>query len=103
MIIYNITCSMDPDISEGWLKWMKEFHIPDVMQCGIFQTAKINKVISEKEEISTYAIQYSCHTMKDLHKYQAHFANKLQKEHAKRYGNKVDTFRTLLEVIDSFE
>ena len=103
MIIYNITCSMDPDVSEGWLEWMREIHIPDVMQFGVFQTARINKVISEKEDMSTYAIQYSCKNMKDLHKYQVRFASKLQKEHKKRYGNKVITFRTLLEVIDSFE
>ena len=102
MIIYNVTCSVDPSVSEDWLQWIKDVHIPDVMECGIFKKAQINKVLSEKERGITYAIQYSCETMKDLHHYQVNFAPQLQKKHIKKYGDKVVAFRTLLEVVEKF-
>ena len=100
MIIYNVTCSVEPSVSEDWLKWMKETHIPDVMESGFFKTVQINKVLSEKGEGETYAIQYFCERMKDLHNYQVNFASALQKKHTDKYGEKVVSFRTLLEVID---
>ena len=37
MIIYNITVSIiDQNIHQNWLKWMKEIHIPEVMDTGFF-------------------------------------------------------------------
>ena len=102
MIIYNVTCSVDPSVSEEWLQWMRETHIPDVMESGIFKAAQINKVLSEKDGGITYAIQYSCESMKDLHHYQVNFAPQLQRKHSQRYGDKVVSFRTLLEVVESF-
>jgi len=30
MILYNVTVSIDPEIAEEWLTWMREVHIPDV-------------------------------------------------------------------------
>lgn len=100
MIIYNITCSVDPDISDEWLRWMQDHHIPKVMNTGIFIETQINRVISDqKDELVTYAIQYTCKSMKDLHKYQIKFAPSLQKDHIDKYGSKVVVFRTLLDVI----
>lgn len=94
---------MDSSISEDWVKWMTKIHIPDVMKSRCFQMAQINKVISEKEESITYAVQYLCKSIKDLHKYQVYYADKLQKNHTDQYGDKVVAFRTLLEVIESFD
>ena len=101
MIIYNVTCSVDANISEEWLRWMKDHHIPKVMNTGIFIETQINRVISdERNKLVTYAIQYTCKTMKDLHRYQVKFAPSLQKDHSDKYGSKVVAFRTLLDVID---
>jgi hypothetical protein len=81
---------------------MREIHIPDVMECGIFKEAQINKVLSEKDGGITYAIQYSCESMKDLHHYQVNFAPQLQKKHSQKYWDKVLAFRTLMEVIQEY-
>ena len=102
MIIYNVTCSVDPSVSEEWLQWMREIHILDVMECGVFKSAQINKVLSEKDGGITYAIQYSCDSMKDLHNYQVNFATQLQKKHIQKYEDKVVAFRTLLELVECF-
>ena len=99
MIIYNVTCNVEVSVSEDWLQWIKKIHIPAVIQTGCFHTAKIHQVISENENGVTYAIQYSCYNMKNLHKYQSDFALELQKEHQLWYGDHVTTFRTLLDQV----
>jgi hypothetical protein len=34
MILYNVTVSVDPEIHDEWLAWMKSKHIPDVLATG---------------------------------------------------------------------
>ena len=99
MIVYSVTVNIEQVIHEDWLAWMKNKHIPDVMGTGIFQEQRLLKVISrdEEEEGITYNIQYKCPTMADLHRYQSHYAPKLQAEHNERYKDKFVAFRTLLE------
>lgn len=99
MIIYSVTVNVEDDIQEDWLKWMKEIHIPAVMDTGLFLDNTLLRVISHKPEETgtTYNIQYSCSTMKELHQYQAKHALALQKEHSNRYEGKFVAFRTLLE------
>lgn len=102
MIIYNVTCNVENEILQDWLKWMVDVHIPDVMQTGFFLEANINKVISSNDDGTTYAISYSCESMKKLHQYQIKFSSELQKKHIERYGEKVVSFRTILELIRKF-
>jgi hypothetical protein len=101
MILYNITVNVEDGIHSDWFKWMKETHIPDVMNTGMFIENKMLKLLSQlpDEEGTTYAIQYFCTSLEDLEHYQQNFAPKLQEDYLKRYGNKVVAFRTILEVI----
>jgi len=99
MIIYNVTVNIDNDVREEWLQWMKEEHIPDVMNTGYFTEYRICRVLVEEEQGTTYSIQYTCANMKDLEDYKSKHAPRLQKEVADKYGDKLVAFRTLLEVI----
>ena len=103
MIIYNVTCNVEYSVSEDWQKYMREIHIPEVMKCGIFISANMNKVLSRNDDGDTFAIQYKCNSMKDLHQYEIKFSAELQKKHIDRYGKKVVAFRTMLEELDRFE
>ena len=102
MIIYNLTFSVNDDIKDKWLKWMRTEHIPEVMACGIFTKAKISHIIATVDSDNTFAIAYSCSSMKELHRYQIKFAEKLQKKHTLIFGNKAVVFRTLMEIIEEF-
>ncbi len=101
MIIYNVTINVEEEIHADWISWMKEVHIPEVMNTGNFIEHKICKVLStqEGETGHTYAIQYTCNSMSELDEYQEKHAPKLQKEHTERYEGKFVAFRTLLEVV----
>jgi hypothetical protein len=102
MIIYNVTVSVEESITSDWLNWMKAEHIPEVMACGIFTKAQINRVISQGDNNNTFAIAYSCSSMKDLHQYQIKFSAELQQKHIARFGDKTVVFRTIMEAIEEF-
>ena len=102
MIIYNVTVSVEESIKADWLKWMQDVHIPELMETGIFSKSQINRVIVQGDSDNTFAIAYTCETMKDLHQYQLKFAPVLQQKHAARYGTQAVAFRTLMEVIQEF-
>lgn len=101
MIVYSVTVNIEDEVHEDWFQWMKEIHIPDVMNTGLFNSYQFNRVISHNPEETgtTYNIQYLCNSMKDLHEYQAKHAPKLQAEHHEKYEGKYVAFRTLLENI----
>ena len=102
MIIYNVTVSVEESIKQDWLIWMQDVHIPEVMATGFFLKSQINRVIVHGDSDNTFAIAYTCESMKDLHQYQVKFAPDLQQKHAARYGDKAVAFRTLMEVIQEF-
>jgi len=102
MIVYNVTVNIDESIVDDWLTWMQEIHIPEVMKTGVFIKSQLNRVIVQGDTGETYAIAYTCASMKDLHQYQVKFAPELQQKHMARYGDKAVAFRTLMEVIKEY-
>ena len=99
MIIYNVTVSIDYDVHDEWLQWMKEVHIPEVMATGRFLESRMSKIHAEEEGGKAYSIQYLTKDMETLEAYQANEAPALQQKHLAKYGNKAVAFRTLLEVV----
>ena len=102
MIIYNVTVSVEQSVKNDWINWMKTEHIPEVMACGIFTKAQINRVIVQADSDNTFAIAYTCSSMKELHQYQIKFAPELQRKHDKKFKEKAIAFRTLMEIIEEF-
>ena len=99
MIVYNVTLSVDEDVAEEWLHWMRTVHIPDVMATGMFLDSRICRVLAEEEGGLTYAVQYTCADMATYERYKSEHAPRLQAETQKHYGGKLAAFRTLLEVV----
>lgn len=99
MIIYNVTVNIEDSAHDAWLLWMKETHINDVMNTGMFLENKICKVMVEEQSGTTYSIQYTCKNMETLEHYQKNFAPALQADHNKKFEGKFVAFRTLLEIV----
>jgi len=97
MIIYNVTVKIDLDVHDLWLRWMKEEHMPRVMETGCFVDKKIYRVLQEDEtEGITYALQYFANGIADYFNYKENFAADLQKEGLDLFPGKYTAFRTLL-------
>lgn len=100
MLIYNVTVGVDTSIEKEWLAWMKETHIPDVMNTGMFVGYKIYKVVGVQEgESVSYAIQYLAQSLNEIEEYLERFAPRLREEGHKNFGDKQAAFRTLLEEV----
>ena len=100
MIIYNVTVKIDSDVQQEWLDWMKEVHIPNVMNTGIFEEYRISRILElDEADGVTYAIQYLCKSLDDYETYRNQYAPALQQEHSDKYQNKFVAFRTLMEVV----
>ena len=103
MIIYNVTINIDETVHDKWLKWMRETHIPEVLETGKFLKAKMAKVLVEEEMGGiTYSIQYTAENKEILDKYYAEDAERMRKEVSKHFGNKFVAFRTELAVIGEY-
>ena len=101
-IIYNVTVSIDHDVHDDWLIWMKTNHIPEVLNTGLFLEAKLSKILAEESGGLAYSIQYLCENQEKLDEYQNNHAPRLQQEHNLKYSGKFAAFRTLLRLEESF-
>lgn len=102
MIIYNVTSNIDESIHEEWLSWIKE-HIPQVLATGKFEKATLTKVLVEEDMGGvTYSVQYKTYSREALEAYYKEDAPKLRAEGLKKFGDKVLSFRTELQILDEY-
>ena len=99
MILYNVTVNINPEVHDEWVAWMKEVHIPEVMQTGMFLENRFCRIHGFEEGGFSYSIQYLAPDMPTYDRYQAEFAPSLQAAHQSKYQGKFAAFRTILEVI----
>jgi hypothetical protein len=100
MLLYNVTVTIDLDVHEDWLRWMRETHIPDVMATGMFRSYRMSRMIGhEHEDSEIYSMQYLVEDMEHLRRYMDAFAPELQRQHQQRYEGKYAAFRTVMEVV----
>ena len=100
MYIYNVTVKIDQTIQDEWLQWMKEKHIPAVLQSECFSEYKMCRLLEQEETDGiTFAIQYFCESLEKYDFYQKKFAPLLQKEHSEKYKDKFVAFRTLMKIV----
>lgn len=103
MVVYNVTISIDEAVSQEWLAWMRETHVPDVMKTGHFRDCKICRIHGEEEGGITFAIMYTAFSSEDLDNYQERHADRLQAEHTAKFSGKFAAFRTTLSVLEEFK
>jgi hypothetical protein len=99
MYIYNVTINIADEAQDEWLKWMQEFHIPEVMKTGCFIDQRMLKVLNVDDEGTTYSVQYTFLDMSDMDEYNQKHAPVLQKQTNDKFKDKFVAFRTILEII----
>ena len=101
MKIYNVTIKVSKAIQAEWLTWLKEVHIPDVLDTKCFSKATIHHLLDiDDSEGPTYAIQYSAQSMDDYKKYIDEFAGTMRQKSFDRWGDQFIAFRTIMEVVN---
>ena len=104
MLLYNVTVTIDLEIHEDWVQWMRDSHIPDIMSTGMFISYRMCRLIGhDHADSEIYTVQYLVKDKTRLVRYQEEFAPELQRQHSERYKGKYAAFRTVMEVIDHNE
>jgi hypothetical protein len=100
MILYNITINVSPEIEQDFITWMKEIHIPEIMQTGIFYEFKFLRLMHDSDDGSVnYATQYFTDTIDQMMDYERNHAPAIRAKTQARYQDKAIAFRTLLETV----
>ena len=105
MFIYNVTTHVEPSIEKQWLDWMHEEHIPQMIKTGKFTKALLLKVKTEDDDDlggNSYATQFQCVDQSLFEAYLKEDAGILRKSAQEKFGEKILSFRTELELISTF-
>ncbi len=101
MIVYNVTIKVQQQIANDWLQWLKNIHIPEVMQSECFTSYKILQLLEVDEaEGPTYAIQYFAESKALYNRYIEKFAAILREKSFEEWGNKFIAFRTVMQSVE---
>lgn len=102
MNIYNVTVKLENEIEESWVSWMLNEHIPDLMSTGLFEDARLCRLLEQDElEGVTYVAQYYCKSMTEYNRYIGEYAQQMRDKAFGKFGNRFIAFRTLMEVVSA--
>lgn len=100
MIIYNVTVKTEAAIANDYINWLKEEHIPDIINTGCFTSAKILRLLEVDEtDGPTFAIQYHAESKALYNRYIEKYSDEMRKKSADIWGQKVIAFRSVMEVV----
>jgi Domain of unknown function (DUF4286) len=100
MLIYNVTIKVDHSIADAWLSWLKEEHIPDIIQTGCFTHATILRLLeTDDSEGPTYAVQYHAPDNSLYNLYIQKISAEMREKGMRKWGNKFIAFRSVMEVV----
>jgi len=93
--------NIESEVEQEWLQWMKQVHIPEVLQTGCFTSHKFLKLLNDDPDATgtTYAIQYFASSVADLNNYLDNFSPDLRKKIDEKFLNRYVAFRTFLEEV----
>jgi hypothetical protein len=101
MFIYNVTVKIHESIHTEWLSWLKEIHVPEVLETGCFTQANIHRLLEvDDSEGPTYAIQYKAESKAAYNQYIDKFAPVLRQKSFDLWGDRFIAFRSLMQVIN---
>ena len=101
MIIYNVTIKITSTIHADWLQWLKDEHVPDVIQTGCFTHATILRLLEvDDAEGPTYAIQYFAESKGLYNNYIETYAAIMRQKSFAKWGNQFIAFRSVMQVVN---
>jgi hypothetical protein len=100
MIVYNVTIKVENDIAEEWVKWMKEEHMPDLQNTGLFTEYRLCRLLEQDEaEGVTFSAQYTCINMDAYNSYINTHAETMRNKAFSRFGGRFIAFRSVMEIM----
>ena len=101
MLIFNITFLVSDKVHGSWLKWVREEHIPFMLDSTYFTHPQVARIItSDKEDGTSFSVQFHTNDMRTLKKWHAEYSTVFQQDCSKNFGTEVLFFTTVLEIVE---
>ena len=102
MFIYNTTFLVTDRRFNPWFKWLKEEHIPNMLNSGYFLKPQIAKVLTAEsdQEGMSVSVQFIVNDLENLQNWIDNNEIRLQNDLSLRFGTEVLSFSTILELMD---
>jgi hypothetical protein len=100
MLIYNITTKVEHTVAHKWVQWMKEEHIPAILQTEKFIGSNFSKLLDVDESDGiTYVLQFFAKTKNDYDQYIREYSAQLRNEAMEKWGAGFISFKSLMEEV----
>jgi len=101
MLIFNTTYLVSDKAHEAWLTWVREQHIPFMLESTYFSLPQVARIItSAKQEGTSFSVQFHVPDMRTLKLWHKEYNLSFQENCSKQFGTEVIFFTTVLEVVD---
>ncbi|MDD5185416.1 MAG: DUF4286 family protein [Paludibacter sp.] len=101
MLIFNTTYLVSDNVHGAWHKWIKEQHIPFMLQFKPFSNPQVAKVITGQEQEGTsFSVQFHIRDMETLSIWNEKYGNAFQDNCSQQFGTEVVFFTTILELVN---
>lgn len=102
-VVYNITVSVNAEVHDAWLSWMRATHVKEVLDTGCFSRARLLRIHAMEHGGITYAVQYEAESMEAYNRYQTEYSSTIRAKTEKAFPDQVHVIRTVLEVVECFD
>jgi hypothetical protein len=100
MFIYTVSIKLIPEIEHDWLRWMKEEHMNEVLETGMFDHAELFELIDPiDDEGRTFIAQYQTDSQTRYETYIEQYAPALRKKGYDKFGDRFIAFRSILKSV----
>ena len=101
MLIFNTTYLVSDKVHGAWLKWVREQHIPFMLESSYFSQPLVARVITSAEQDGTsFSVQFHVQDMHTLKLWNKEYSLLFQEKCSQQFGTEVIFFTTVLEVVD---
>jgi hypothetical protein len=101
MIIYNVTIKIQNSIHQQWLIWLKDEHIPEILNTGCFTQSNVLQLLeTDDSEGPTYAVQFHAESKAQYNRYLELFSGELRKKSYEKWGDQFIAFSSLMQVVN---
>lgn len=101
MFIFNTTYLVSDKVHGAWLKWIREIHIPFMLDSTYFSHPQVARVItSDKQDGTSFSVQFHVQDMHTLKKWHNEYSSLFQENCSHHFGTEVIFFTTVLELVE---
>ncbi len=95
MIIYEISANVRLDLTGEYEQFMRETHIPDLLETGYFSGAELERVTD-----GVYRARYLAENRETLEDYFQTEVERLREDFNKKFPKGIDVSRQILEILE---